>query len=146
MLWALLISLILHKQFGKSNKFADLPVVLEHTPGFYELEAWRLSKFPLALECKLLSAIKKYDTAKQRMSKFNNQGYSVAKTNAFFKLHHADNKITKSRQKLTEALDDAKLALQESQDINQVPSTAYKLAYSSKMEILKHELFRSRSK
>ena len=137
MLWTLLISLILYRQFGCKPESPDLPVDLEHTPGFYQLEALRLNKLPLAMERKLLSAKQKYAKSKQYMDKFANKTPSMAKTNAFFKLCSADKKVIQSKRKLDSAIDDAISALKKSNNANRYTNEAYELAYTSKIELLK---------
>ena len=147
MLWALLISLILRQQFGCQKGISKLPKDLEHTPGFYQLDAHRSSEYLNAMAHKVNSALAKYNQAEVNMAKAaKHSSQSPARTSAFFKLCAADNNVIKSRQKLTVANEDAVAALTQSNDVNATIETLYKLAYRSRIDLFKHELLHSRVK
>ena len=144
MLWTLIISLILHRQLGGAKIPSDLPKNLEHTPGFYQLDAYRATQYQIAMTNKLNAAIDKYDVAKQKMYKFSEKIPSPAKTTTFFRLCTATNNVNKIQKKLQTAAEDTKSASDLSRDTNSAINTIHDLAYLSNKKI--SNIFKVRSK
>lgn len=144
MLWTLIISLILHRQLGGAKIPSDLPKNLEHTPGFYQLDAHRATQYQIAMTNKLNAAIDKYDVAKQKMYKFSEKIPSPAKTTTFFRLCTATNNVNKIQKKLQTAAEDTKSASDLSRDTNSAINAIHDLAYLSNKKI--SNIFKVRSK
>ena len=145
MLWALIISLILHNQLHGAKSAIVLPDTLEHTPGFYEIEAIRMEKYLNSMMCKVNSAeIKRASANKNMLAISRKNKPQDIHIRAFSRLCAANNNLIKAHKKYDAAHQDWQTAHNTSRELNNVINTIYALAYSSKTDLLKHQLSKIR--
>ena len=148
MLWTFIITLILRNESRQSKHIPELQVAVEHTPGFYQLDATRLTNYSRLMKLKLFSAINDRNKRKLNLAKITARygNESHIKTNAFFRLRAADEKMTKSRHKLALAQTDALLSHQISTKMNNLVNLSYEAAYDTKLDFVRQWLSKSYAK
>ena len=148
MLWTFIITLILRDCAHKSKFAPDLHTDIEHTPGFYQLDTVRLMDYSRLMKLKLFSAINERDKRQVNLAKITARygNESHIKTNAFFRLRTADEKMEKSRQKLSLARTDALVSHKMSTQTNNLVNLSYEAAYGTKLDFVKYWLSKSYAK
>lgn len=147
MLWALLISIILKTQIRKVDFNQKTAPRTEHTPGFYQIDAFRLQQYATAMDKKLESAILRHNQANKTMALYARMGKTTAAQNrAFARLLACDNRVLRTRKLAMRTNQDLRSAIGTQKSTTQITDIAYDLAYSSRLDLLKYQLSKLRTK
>ncbi len=147
MLWALIVSIIIKSQIKKIGFNHNVIENTEHTPGFYELDKFRLQRYSDAMNKKLAHAIECHKNADQTMSRVARMGKpSRIKNTAFFRLRASENRVLHARELVSIANQDLNTVISCTPTATNVTNIAYDLAYRSKFDLLKYNLLKSRVK